>query len=144
MGNPVLVEVTRGTVVESRHAGAVAVVDTTTPWMPTPEAAMEDTVYTLRMEGRLAEALAVLERWLAANPDDRPRRLAGRPGALDEAAEVAAPEPAMPAGRVERGELPAVRPLAQRGRGDAARRCGAGREHGRAEDFQVGKHAPLG
>jgi L-asparaginase II len=29
MGNPVLVEVTRGTVVESRHAGAVAVVDTT-------------------------------------------------------------------------------------------------------------------
>src|SRR6478672_6594312 len=27
MGNPVLVEVTRGTVVESRHAGAVAVVD---------------------------------------------------------------------------------------------------------------------
>lgn len=55
----------------------VQVVDTTTPWAPTPEAAMEDTVYTLRMEGRLAEALAVLERWLQANPDDRPRRLVG-------------------------------------------------------------------
>ena len=51
--------------------------DTTPPWQPTPEAAMLDSVFTLRGEGRLVDALAVLERWLGVNPDDRPRRLEG-------------------------------------------------------------------
>lgn len=50
--------------------------DTTTHWQPTPEAAMLDSVFTLRSEGSLVGALEVLERWLIVNQDDRPLRLA--------------------------------------------------------------------
>lgn len=49
--------------------------DTAPAWQPEPEAALLDTLYLLRAEGRLGDALKVLERWLAAHPDDRPRRL---------------------------------------------------------------------
>lgn len=51
------------------------VVDTTPGWQPTPEAAMLDSVFVMRNDGRLSEALEVLERWLKENPLDRPRRL---------------------------------------------------------------------
>lgn len=50
-------------------------VDTTTPWQPEPEAALLDTLYMFREDGRLAEAYEVLERWLATHPDDRERRV---------------------------------------------------------------------
>lgn len=52
-------------------------VDTTTPWQPAPEVALLDTLYMLRNEGRLMEALEVVERWLTEHPDDRPIRLDG-------------------------------------------------------------------
>lgn len=52
-------------------------VDTTTPWQPSPEVALLDTLYMLRNEGRLEEALEVVERWLSDHPDDRPIRLDG-------------------------------------------------------------------
>ena len=52
-------------------------VDTTTPWQPAPEVALLDTLYMLRNEGRLLEALEVVERWLTEHPDDRPIRLDG-------------------------------------------------------------------
>lgn len=52
-------------------------VDTTTPWQPAPEVALLDTLFMLRSEGRLVEALEVVERWLSEHPDDRPIRLDG-------------------------------------------------------------------
>lgn len=50
-------------------------VDTTPPWTPAPEVAVLDTLFLLREEGRLAEAFALLERWLGEHPEDRERRL---------------------------------------------------------------------
>lgn len=58
-----------------RRVEAPAPLDTAPAWQPEPEAALLDTLYLLRADGRLDEALAVLERWLAAHPDDQPRRL---------------------------------------------------------------------
>ncbi len=52
-------------------------VDTTPPWQPAPEVALLDTLFLFRTEGRLLDALAVLERWLTEFPDDRPLRLEG-------------------------------------------------------------------
>ena len=46
-----------------------------TPWRPEPRQAMRDSVHLLRQSGRDAEALLLLERWLAAHPDDRDARL---------------------------------------------------------------------
>lgn len=52
-------------------------VDTTTPWQPAPEVALLDTLYLLRADGQLVEALEVLERWLNEHPEDWPMRLDG-------------------------------------------------------------------
>lgn len=52
-------------------------VDTSAPWQPAPEVALLDTLFMLRTEGRLDEALVVVERWLSDHPDDRPIRLDG-------------------------------------------------------------------
>ncbi|MDX2192390.1 MAG: hypothetical protein NW201_03480 [Gemmatimonadales bacterium] len=49
--------------------------DTTPTWQPDPAAALADTVFMLRSQGRLAEALQALERWLARYPADSPFRL---------------------------------------------------------------------
>ncbi|HEX5817483.1 MAG TPA: tetratricopeptide repeat protein [Gemmatimonadales bacterium] len=45
------------------------------PWRPEPRQAMRDSVYLLTQAGRDAEALQLLDRWLASHPDDRDVRL---------------------------------------------------------------------
>lgn len=49
--------------------------DTTPEWQPAPEAALRDSLFLYRSSGQLDDALRVAERWLDANPDDRPIRL---------------------------------------------------------------------
>ena len=39
-------------------------------WRPAPRDAVRDSVYTLTQRAKLAEAIVVLERWVAANPRD--------------------------------------------------------------------------
>lgn len=51
--------------------------DTTTPWQPTPEEALRDSLFLFRESGQLADALRVIEQWLLEHPDDRPVRLDG-------------------------------------------------------------------